>query len=161
MANEETKDVELTGEQYINAINELKATTVSRDAYDRVKQENKQLLDSLVSGNIPQDLVKKTEKPDISKLRQELYGGERELTNLEFAEKTLALRDALIGSGATDPFLPTGEKARITSDTIDAADRVATVLRECVEFAEGDSGIFTAELQRRTVDNYYQSRGRR
>lgn len=145
--------VEMTGEQYITAINDLKATTVSRDAYNKLKQENKQLLDSLVSGTMPEGMAQKAERPSIDEMREKLFSGSEDISNLEYVKLNLALRDALIESGADDPFLPVGEKVRITQEQIDTANRVATVLQECVDFADGDSGIFTAELQRRTVDN--------
>ena len=145
--------VEMTGEQYITAINDLKATTVSRDAYNKLKQENKQLLDSLVSGTMPEGMAQKAERPSIDEMRKKLFSGSEDISNLEYVKLNLALRDALIESGAEDPFLPVGEKVRITQEQIDTANRVATVLQECVDFADGDSGIFTAELQRRTVDN--------
>lgn len=146
--------VEMTGEQYIAAINELKSTTVSRDSYNKLKQENKQLLDSLVSGTLPDGMVPAAEKPDINEMRKQLINGAQDMSNLDYVKLNLTLRDALIESGEDDPFLPVGEKVRITQDQIDAANRVATVLQECVDFADGDSGIFTAELQRRTVDNF-------
>ena len=39
-----------------------------------------------------------------------------------------------------------------TDDDIKTAEKVANVLQECVDYAEGDSAVFTNELQRRLVD---------
>lgn len=146
----EQKKVE-DGCDYIEALKEMKKNSVSREAFEKVKKENKQLLDALVQGKEIE--IKKEEKADIGQLRKELYNSDKQLSNLEYISKTLQLRDALIASGERDPFLPYGEKVTITADQIEKAEAVATVLKECVEFADGDSGIFSAELQRRTKDN--------
>lgn len=151
MANETntTTVEEMNNEQYIAAIEELKANTVSRDSYNKLRNENKQLLDALVSGKeLPTPEVKKA-TPD--ELRAKLFG-EKELNNLEYVETALQLREALLERGERDPFLPYGDKVDITTEHLDTADRVAAGLREMVDFAEGDSGIFTAEYQRRVKD---------
>lgn len=140
---------EMNNEQYIAAIEELKASTVSRDSYNRLRAENKQLLDALVSGKeIPQTTE---EKPSIDDLRKKLFG-EGDLSNLEYVETALSLRNSLIEAGERDPFLPYGDKVDITSEQIDTANKVAAGLQEMVDFAEGDSGVFTAEYQRKVKD---------
>ena len=149
-------------EDYVAAIAELRRTTVPMDDYNKLREERRKLINALVSGKTPEGLVPEEEtaaNPD--DLRKKLFGpGSDNLTNLEYVETALSLRDSLIGAGERDPFLPIGDKVQITSDTVDTAERVATILRECVEFAQGDSGIFTAELQRRTKDTSIP-RGRR
>ena len=147
--NTTTTVEEMNNEQYIAAIEEMKANTVSRDAYNKLRNENKQLLDALVSGKeIPQE---PQAKPSIDDLRKKLFS-EDQVSNLEYVETALSLRDALIESGERDPFLPYGDKVDITSEQIDIAEKVATGLREMVDFAEGDSGVFSAEYQRRVKD---------
>lgn len=151
---------EMNNEQYIAAIEELKASTVSRDAYNKLRNENKQLLDALVSGKeMPQ--AAEAPKPTVNELRKNLFGdGCENLNNLAFIENALSLRDALIESGERDPFLPYGDKVEITADQIETAQKVADGLREMVEFADGDSGVFSAEYQRRVKDTMIP-RGRR
>lgn len=141
---------EMNNEAYIQAINELKANTISLDKYNKLRAENKKLLDSLVSGN--QIELPKEEKPDIQALRAKLRNTDNNLTNLEFIETGLKLRNALIESGERDPFLPIGDKTPVTSEIIEKAERVAEGLQAMVDFAEGDSGIFSAEYQRRVQD---------
>ena len=139
-----------TTQDYISAINEIKKNSVTRESYEKLKKENKQLLDTLVSGKELE--ITKVEPKDINKLRQELFNKDGSMSNLEYVSKALELRDALIENGERDPFLPYGEKVNLTAEHYDKAEQVASVLRDCVEFADGDSGIFTAELQRRTKD---------
>ena len=151
MSNETTTSTveEMNNEQYIAAIEEMKANTVSRDAYNKLRNENKQLLDALVSGKeIPQEPVA---KPSTDELRKKLFGG-ADMSNLEYVETALSLRNSLIEAGERDPFLPYGDKVDITPEQIDAAEKVAAGLQEMVDFAEGDSGVFSAEYQRRVKD---------
>lgn len=147
--NTPTTVEEMNNEQYIAAIEELKANTVSRDSYNKLRSENKQLLDALVSGKeIPQEPKK---APTPAELRKKLFGGE-DMSNLEYVETALSLRNSLIETGERDPFLPYGDKVDITSEQIDIANKVAAGLQEMVDFAEGDSGVFSAEYQRKVKD---------
>lgn len=137
---------------YISALNEMRQNSVKREAYDKLREENKRLVNAIVSGkeleasDIPA-------KPDINQLRKELYGNGSELTNLEYVKKTLQLREALIEQGKPDPFLPAGEKVILENSDYEAAERVANSLKELVEYADGDNIIFTNELQRVMVDS--------
>ena len=95
----------------------------------------------------------KVEKLDIKQLRNELFNSE--LNNLQYIDKTLQLRKALIDAGEPDPFIPSGSKYSPTNEDIDAANRVAEGLQHCVDYANeygGDSEVFTNELQRITID---------
>ena len=141
-----------TDTDYIAAIEQLKATTVSKTDYDKLQQEKKRLLESLINGgqSTPQTAP---QKPDIAKLRKELYCQEPNLSNLEYWKKTLELRDALMAEGEPDPFLPCGKKVAATAEDVQKAANVAKVMRECIDYADGDSRVFTNELNRRTVDN--------
>lgn len=135
---------------YIEAIKEMKQNSVTRESYDKLKGENQRLLDALVNGkelDLPKD-----EPVDINQLRKDLFNRDGHMSNLDYISNALKLRDALIERGERDPFLPYGDKVNLTAEHYDKAETVATVLKECVEFADGDSGIFTAELQRRTKD---------
>ena len=135
---------------YIEALKEMKQNSVTRESYDKLKSENKKLLDALVNGteiNVP-----KEEPVDVNELRKKLFDRDSTCSNLEYIETTLKLRNALIEQGERDPFLPVGTKVDLTEEQYEKAEKVAEILQECVDFADGDSGIFTAELQRRTND---------
>lgn len=136
---------------YIEAIKEMKQNSVDRAAYDKLRSENRQLLDALVNGK--EIDIKKEEPIDINQLRKDLFNRDKQMSNLDYVSSALKLRSALIEKGERDPFLPYGDKVDLTADHYDKAEQVATVLQECVDFADGDSGIFTAELQRRTKDS--------
>ena len=134
---------------YVAAIKELKEKTVSKESYQKLRDENKKLLQSLVNG---EQIQAEIEKPDINELRKELFNEDSNIDNVTFISKALELRTALIENGEPDPFLPVGKRITPTDEDISAANRVATVLQECVDYAQGDSQAFTNELQRRTID---------
>ena len=133
---------------YIEAIKEMKENSVSKEAYVKLQQENKQLLNSLVNG---QGIEIKEEEPvDIDGLRQKLFSAKKhDMTNLEYVSNALKLREALMEKGEMDPFVPSGKKIHPTDDDFKKADKVATVLQECVDYADGDAMVFTDELKRR------------
>ena len=134
---------------YVAAIKELKEKTVSKESYQKLREENKKLLQSLVNG---EQIQTEVEKPDINELRKELFNEDSNIDNVTFISKALELRTALIENGEPDPFLPVGKRITPTDEDISAANRVATVLQECIDYAQGDSQAFTNELQRRTID---------
>ena len=152
MANEEMRNEETVVENtdYLTAIKELKENSVDRSKYEALKADNKRMLDMIVNGQQVETSVQKPEV-DINALRKELFNNDNQ-TNLQYVENALKLRNALIEKGEVDPFLPHGSKIVPTDSDVECANRVAAILQEWVDYAEGDSQIFTNEVQRRTVD---------
>ena len=156
----EEKEVSVTGtvedntQDYIKAIKDLKQNSVDRSEYEKLRAENKKLIDAVVNGLPGQEeqVVVKHTKEQIDDLRNDLFNSPRELNNLEFITKTMELREALMENGEPDPFLPVGKQISPTRDDIEGAEKVAQVYKECIEYAEGDSEVFTNELMRRTRD---------
>ena len=149
------ENVEVDNNNYIETIKEIKKNTVPREQYEKLKEENKELLNSLINGG-QVEMIDTTTKPSIEELRKELFSKEasdKGMTNLEFITKSLELRNAIIKSGGTDPFLPVGKGIEITRDDVEAAEFTAQQVQECIDIADGNSEVFTAELMRRTVDN--------
>ena len=134
---------------YIAAIKALKENSVDRSKYEALRAENKKLLDSIVNGTTV-ELPPAEQKKSIEALRAAYL--KEDQSNLEYITNTLKLREAIIAEGKPDPFLPIGEQIMPTDDDIKTAEKVANVLQECVDYAEGDSAVFTNELQRRLVD---------
>ena len=157
MIEEETNvtgTVEDNTQDYLAAIKELKEKSVDRSEYDKLRAENKKLIDAVVNGQLGQEeqVVVKHSKEQIDELRNDLFNSPRELNNLEFITKTMELREALMENGEPDPFLPVGKQISPTRDDIEGAEKVAQVYKECIDYAEGDSEVFTNELMRRTRD---------
>ena len=156
----EEKEISVTGtvedntQDYLAAIKELKQNSVDRSEYDQLRAENKKLIDAVVNGQPGQEepAVSKHSKEQIDDLRNELFNSPRELNNLEYITKAMELREALIENGEPDPFLPVGKQISPTRDDLEGAEKVAQVYKECIDYAEGDSEVFTNELMRRTRD---------
>ena len=156
----EEKEISVTGtvedntQDYLAAIKELKENSVNRSEYEKLRAENKKLIDTVVNGMPGQEeqVVVKHSKEQIDDLRNELFNSPRELTNLEYVTKAMELREALMENGEPDPFLPVGKQISPTRDDLEGAEKVAQVYKECIEYAEGDSEVFTNELMRRTRD---------
>lgn len=142
-------ETDSTETDYLQALKDMKKNTVSKDEYQKVREENKRLLQSLVNGETIDVEVSKT---DVSKLRKDLFSEDNTTNNVDFVSKALELRTALMEAGEPDPFLPVGKRITPTDEDVSTANRVATVLQECVDYAQGDSQAFTNELQRRTID---------
>lgn len=135
---------------YIEQIRNLRENTVSREEYERLRADNKKLIGALARGEHIES--RNDQKQDLSDLRKKVIDADNQ-SNLEYVQNVLKLREAVIESGERDPFLPYGKKIVPTAMDVEAANRVASVLEECVERADGDSALFTSELQRRMNDS--------
>lgn len=145
----EQGNVDDTAVDYIEAIKDLKQNTVDRSKYDELRAENKKLLESIVNGQ-EIEVTRPEQKKTVEELRAEWLNPDN--TNLQYIDSALKLREALIAEGKPDPFLPVGRQILPTDEDIACANKVASVLQECVEYAEGDSHVFTNELQRKLID---------
>lgn len=151
MPDDQNKELEQEQEQdtnYIEIINDMKKNMVSREEFSKVKKENKQLLDALINNK----QIGNQEKPAANKAEiiKNLTSGN--LSNLDYARNALELRKACMDAGERDPFLPCGHNITPTAEDEAAAERVADAFAHCIEYADGDSGVFTNELQRITRD---------
>lgn len=142
---------ETTENNYLEVIKNLKDSTVSKDDYNRVLAENKTLLENYINGSNTQE-----EEPQVqlgrdpNEIREELFGSEH--TNLDYITLTLELRNSLLNRGEPDPFIPQSSRYSPTLQDKEAAERCAAIYQECVDYADGNSQIFTQELMRRTRD---------
>ena len=121
--NNVTEQTNVDNTNYIEAIKEIKQNSVDKAAYEKLKEENKQLLNSIVNGQTLEQPQEQS-KPDIDALRKKLFANTRQdLTNLDFVTTALELRQALIDNGEIDPFVPVGNKIKPTSEDFDKAEK--------------------------------------
>ncbi len=149
----ETGKVDDMTQDYVAAIKELKENSVDRSKYDALKAENKKLLDSIVNGQEVDVQANGSTHRDPQEIRRELFG--KEHSNLEYAKLMLELRSSLIEKGERDPFLPYGKQIAPTAEDIEKAEKAAQIYQECIDYANGDTQLFTQELQRRTNPSIY------
>lgn len=141
---------EITANEYINQIKDLKEKTVSREEYERIKNDNKELAKALINGtgaNIP-GITKPENKPDLDDLRKKLFT-KKSKNDLEYFTNLLALRDGVMADGQPDPFLPINREFRATAQDEADAERIATQIKEAIEYADGDPAVFSNDLRRR------------
>ena len=72
---------EMTASEFVSRINNLRENTVSREEYERVRNDNRELAKALINGtgaNIP-GITKPENKPDLDDLRKKLlyYNSEK------------------------------------------------------------------------------------
>lgn len=142
--------------QYIEQLAKLKATSVPKEDYEKLKADNKQMLELLFSGATPTSSQNPEAKPDpkviqaeIQSLRNELYGGRYEGTDLDYAAKTLQLRKLIMDSGKPDPAVSCGQKTAPEEYDYENCQAVCDQIQECIDYANGDDAIFRSELMRR------------
>lgn len=135
---------------YLEVIKKMKETMVLKTDYDEAIKENRKLAEQLITAPKPQEQAK--EKVDVKKLKEK-FSATTQMTNLEFVDTALQLRNALIEDGKPDPFLPVGRRISPTEDDVKKANKVADAFKYCVEAAQGDPAIFNMELMRITRDS--------
>ena len=143
----ETGTVEDNSADYLEAIQSLKQNSVDRSEYEKLKAENKKLINAVVNGQSA-DVEAKPQYRDVDVIRDELFNHEH--NNLEYVKLALELRSTLIAEGKPDPFLPMGAQIAPTAEDEEKAEKAATIYQECIDYADGDSKLFTQELMRRT-----------
>lgn len=142
-----TGAVEDSTQDYLEAIQSLKQNSVDRSEYEKLKAENKKLINAVVNGQSV-DVESQPKHRDADTIRDELFNNEH--SNLDYVKLALELRSTLIAEGKPDPFLPMGSQISPTAEDVEKAEKVASIYQECIDYADGDSKLFTQELQRRT-----------
>lgn len=135
------QEAQMTAEEYAAYIKHIRETTVPKEEYDKVVEDKKTLAKALAEGADVPEVEKQENKPDIKELRKEfLKAGENNLTNVEFVQKTLELRKALMEAGEPDPFLPRGLKRKPDNSDFEGAQRVADFFEQAVEDSKDETG---------------------
>ena len=146
--NEQTNEYQT----YIAEIQNLKENTVSKDQYEKKCAGNRKLIQALANGTPLRGAGQEPPKPSIEGLRNNLANGDQ-LSNLEYVQTVLDLRNSLIEKGEQDPFVPQGANVKPEATDWATAQRVADAFQSCIDYADGDSEIFTTELMRITKDS--------
>lgn len=147
MQNDNEQMEQNTDTDYIAAINELKANSVSKDKYEKLKKENKQLLDTLTSGG---ELETPSPKRSVEELLNSL--NDPSISDIEYCKALCELRNNTLEHVNYDPAMPHGHNYQFSQADQDVVDKFFNVVEECIEFADGDTMLFTNELMRRTND---------
>lgn len=152
--NETELEEQNSNQHYIEAINNLKATTVSKSKYDKLVEENKNLVNSLVNGDYTavngQAVTEKKSIDDIMK-EQAKYAKKNDV--IGYMESALEFRDRILEETGEDVFMSRGANITPTQESYISAQKTADIYRECLDYANGNGQVFINELQRRMADN--------
>lgn len=133
----------------LESFNKLKESTVPKEDYNKLMELNKNLVDTISKGG-GREKEEQIEVLKTAKECREVF--KKDLNNLEFCQAALDLRDAVMREKNIDIFVGRGHNLTPTQEAYDSAQRVADVMKDCIDRAEGDSEYFTNELMRRTND---------
>ena len=148
------KKQESSNVEMAKALKELRENSVSKEEYEKLQNENRELVAQIINGEGGGNGQPTPEQVDIKALREELYGPKgADLSNLDFWKKTLKLRTAVIEQEGYDPFLPHGAKIKPNEQDVERAEAVAKTVQKCIEDANGNSEVFTALLQAETAND--------
>lgn len=129
-------------EEYVAALNAVKANSVPKSEYEKVLQEKQVLIRGMAEGaTLPESDKPAENKPDLKTLREKIRNaGENNLSNAEFVQTALDLRNACLAEGLPDPFLPLGIKRKPDNDDLAGAEKVADAFAAMLDEAKDDEG---------------------
>lgn len=133
----------------LKEIQQLKETMVSKEDYDKVVNEKNEIIAQVINGQNPNG---EEDNRSVDDIRKVLFAEDTKLSNREYVENALALREKVLAEGGKDPFLPYGEKISPTIEDEQVVERVVKTLEEIVEIANGDDDVFNNEFIRRLED---------
>lgn len=135
-------------QQYIDAIREIQKNSVSRDKYNKLEAENKQLLDTLVNGGTIEQV---NVEPEVTTddLRKSIGNADKsKMNSYTFIKTALELRDRVMAETGDDIF------AKDSSyESLAKAQRTAAVYQECLDQANGDAAEFVKIFKDRLVES--------
>lgn len=144
-------DVADNSADYIETIKTLKENTVSKEQFLKLKEENKRLLNAWTNGQEnPNQPVIAENKISVEELKKHL--AKPEISNRDYVETALELRNRILEEQGIDTFLPNASTYVASDYDKAAADKVARELQEMVDIADGNDDIFNNEYQRRVAD---------
>lgn len=146
MQDETIEKVEDTEQAYIDEIKSLKENSVSKELYQKKVEENKKLIKALRDGEKLEGQEHSNE-PSIDELRKDLANYNK-LSNREFAEKALKLREKVIEAGGRDPLMPNDPKYVPSADDEKEVESLVNAWTEALEQAQGDDTVFNMYMQR-------------
>ena len=134
--------------EYIETINKLKANSVSKEEYLKLRNENKQLLDALASNQVVE--VTAEPKRDITEVRKELFTNHSNLSNRQICQDMMDLYDYELENRGVNIFMPTDPQYIPTQDDITQVDNMVRGMKSALETANGNDLIFNQEIERLT-----------
>lgn len=145
-------NVENNDTDYIETIKQLKENSVSKDQYLKLKEENKKLISSLANGTAYDGGGQENVKPiSLEELTNSFYKDYKKMSNREFAERMLEIRNRTLEETGRDLFMPSDAQYIPTQDDINTVNGLVEGLQNCIDYANGNDSVFNSELDRITI----------
>lgn len=143
---ETSQEVVNDNADYIEAIKNLKASSVDKAVYDKKVEENKKLLQALVQGDvIKPEIVTGPSKKELEDIM--LHSN----SNLDIAKASLKHRELVLEETGRDEYACGTTSARAynpSAEQLMQAEQTAKILTELVEQADGDRDYFNTLLKK-------------
>lgn len=154
MENENKNEIETNEKDYLAEIENLKANTVSKEAYDKMKAENAKLIKTIATNQKIEVESKKPEMTHEQKVtrHEELANSilkARGKQNIENAKNMIEFRkltQELYGVDPATAKVMSENPAEDTQRLHERMDKVFDTLEKCVENADGSDKIFNRNL---------------
>lgn len=144
----QTQTQDDTTQMYLEQIKELKKNSVTKEQYDKLMEENRNLLKSLVDGQAQTST--EDEKPSRS-TEEILKDFNADTSNLDHIKYVMELHNKRLEEGIND-FVPQGHQISPSDEDIRDAKQVEDFLNDLIETADGNADVFNNEYQRRVID---------
>lgn len=159
MDNEDLNNVPATQAVVNPETAEAQALSELRKQVDVLSKKNNQLqeakskyYDAVLNGVNPAENAQ-PEHRSIQDIRADLIKGfDANITNLDYCKLAVELDDAVRADAAKrgkvdSAFLPHGEKVNVTVDEYNTAEKMNSVLKECIAAADNNPERFNLELK--------------
>ena len=151
MADEMTNQEQGMEQDYLAQIQEMKKNSVSREVYDKMRDENKRLLEAIVNGEQLEQKQAETPKmrtPD--EVYQDFVVSDKPRSDIERAKLWIEYRESCKAAGEPEPYVSNRKKP--SAAELESIDNTQRVLEHCLEYSNGNEEIFSTELKRLLID---------
>ena len=150
MENEIKNEVETNEKDYLAEIENLKANTVSKEAYEKMRAENAKLIKTIATN---QKIEQESNKPEMTR-EQKLARHEnlaksilnsKGKKNIDVVKDMIEFRKLTQELYDVDPAtvkVMSNSPAKDTQDLHDRMDKVFDTLEQCVENSDGNDKVF-------------------
>lgn len=146
-------EVENDGTEFdpVSAINEMKANSVPKAEYEKLKMERDKYLKALIKGEQVTSVAKK--EPIDLKAERERLSKNPDPRNLQWWKDNLALRQATIEQERWDSFAQFNAKTPPTKADIEQAEEVASFMQQMIDDSKDNPQAFQVLYKQRVYND--------
>ena len=142
----------------LEAFNELRRNTVSKETYEKLREQNQKLISSIVNGendtfiqeennNQPPKRTPEEIKKSIDDITSKLFSEDNNMTNLDNAKAIIQYHDDMLELYGVDVFANSGDKYMASQNDKTSPENTYKYLKECVDASQDDPTAFNVAFQ--------------